>query len=71
MKDVKCPDCNAVIGFKNMMAYEPEEVEILGIAYLFRCKKCDTVFIPDLRFSKKATKKQLKDMKDMLGGYKK
>lgn len=66
MNDVKCPDCGKIISFKNLMAYEPEEVEIIGIAYLFRCVSCDCTFIPDMRFSKKATKKQVKDLKEML-----
>jgi hypothetical protein len=65
-QDVACPKCNSVIAFKNIMMFEPKEVEILGIAYFLECKKCNTTFLPEIRMSKKATNEQLKYIKEQI-----
>ena len=67
MKDVKCPKCNKLIHFKNLITFDDKVVEIINIAYLLECKKCKTQFIPELRKSKKATDQQIKDVMDMTG----
>lgn len=66
MKDVKCPECKSLISFKNVMMFEEKEIELIGIVYAMRCLKCNTVFIPDMRKSKKATKKVMEAIKRQL-----
>lgn len=64
--DIICPDCKAVIGLKNVLAFDEDEMDIFGIVYAIKCKKCDCLFITPMRFSKKMTKKQKADCKKML-----
>lgn len=63
MKDIKCPGCDKLISFKNIMMFDEKEIEIISIGYAMRCLKCNTTFIPDMRTSKKATKKQIDAIK--------
>lgn len=70
MSNVKCPECKEVVNFRNIIQVDDKKVELLGIVYMFRCKKCDTTFIPEMRHSKKAGKSQMKkiakDLKEKL-----
>lgn len=67
--DIQCPDCGVLISFKNVIAFEPEEMTLEAIAYFITCKKCDCTFVTPLRYSTKATKEQEEVVKDMLDGF--
>ena len=62
MNDVKCPECESVISFSNVMGFDDSKMKLLGIVYAIECKKCKTVFITPMRMSRKATKQQIKDI---------
>ena len=59
MKDIKCPECKTLISCKNVMMFDDKKIELIGIGYAIKCLKCNTTFIPDMRKSKRTTKKQM------------
>jgi len=63
--DLKCPNCKVIISFKNVIAFEPDEMEIEAIAYFITCKKCETTFVSPMRYSVKASEEQEDVVKDM------
>ena len=68
-QDLICPECNTIIGFKNVIAFEPEEMSIEAIAYFITCKKCDTTFVSPMRYSTKASAEQEEIVKEMFEGF--
>lgn len=66
MSDVKCPECGKVIDFHNVMGYDDEKVEVLGIVYSFRCLLCGCVFVSGNRMSKGITEEQKEKIIDLL-----
>ncbi len=60
MKDVECPNCKEIINLRNIIQFDEKQVKILGIVYALECQKCECVFVPEMRHSKLAGKKQMK-----------
>ena len=66
MSDVVCPNCREKISFQNQMAFDNEQMKILGIVYMLECVKCGVVFLSDIRTGKKAEKKDIDKIKKSL-----
>ena len=43
MNDIICPECKATVSMTNVIGFEKDEVELIGITYLLECKKCSNV----------------------------
>ena len=56
--NLKCPNCEEVFDFKNMVLYDDEQMKIIGIVYSIKCLNCGTVFISDNRTPSKQSTKQ-------------
>lgn len=70
MNDQLCPKCGTVMNFSNQIGIEEETTEILGVVYLFKCKKCNTTFVSDMRFTKKASEEEIANIQKNIRDYK-
>ena len=60
--DLSCPECNRTISFKNIIAFDDEQMDLLGIQYLILCLNCGHQFYSDSRSPRKLKDKESKNV---------
>ena len=64
--DLSCPECNRTISFQNIIAFDDEQMDLLGIQYLILCLNCGHQFYSDSRSPRKLKDKEYaKFMKEL------
>jgi len=66
MSDIICPECGDKKPLSNSIAFDDKVMELLGMVYAIKCKKCDSIFVTELRISVPATEEQLKEVKETI-----
>ena len=60
--DLSCPECNRTISFQNIIAFDDEQMDLLGIQYLILCLNCGHQFYSDSRSPRKLKDKESKNV---------
>jgi hypothetical protein len=68
---MECPECGEVVEFRNILSFDKEKFEVLGVTYALMCKKCECAFVPAMRMmsDKKTLSKDVVKALDKLNDF--
>ena len=61
-----CPECSSIISFQNVIGFDDEQMNLLGIQYLILCLNCGHQFYSDSRSPRRLKDKEYRKVMNEL-----